>query len=64
MVLIWRHALHGTLRRFPMALCELEVEVNENDQIESIRAINDRWDILPELPPLRVLRSAKLRSFS
>ena len=38
---------------FPMALCELEV--NENNQIENIRAINDRWDILPELPPLRVL---------
>ena len=38
---------------FPMALCELEV--NENDQIESIRAVNSRWDILPKLPPLRVL---------
>ncbi len=38
---------------FPMALCELEV--NENDQIENIRAVNDRWDIQPELPPLRVL---------
>lgn len=38
---------------FPLALCDLEV--NENNQIESIHAINDRWELLPELPPLRVL---------
>ena len=38
---------------FPLALCELEV--NENGQIENIRTVNDRWDIQPELPPLRVL---------
>ncbi|MGI6259610.1 MAG: DNA polymerase domain-containing protein [Anaerolineaceae bacterium] len=38
---------------FPLALCELEV--NENNQIENIRAVNDRWDIMPKLPPLRVL---------
>ena len=38
---------------FPLALCQLEVD--ENNLIQSIQTLNDRWEIFPELPPLRVL---------
>ena len=39
---------------FPLALCDLEVD--ENNVIQSIQTLNDRWELFPELPPLRVLR--------
>ncbi len=38
---------------FPMAFCQLEAD--EQNQIQSIQVLNSRWDLLPELPPLRVL---------
>ncbi len=38
---------------FPLALCELQVD--ENDQIQDIKTLNSRWDLFPELPPLRVM---------
>lgn len=38
---------------FPLALCE--VEVDREDNIRIIRPLNNRWEILPEMPPLRVL---------
>lgn len=37
---------------FPLALCELEVD--ENQLIQSIRPLNTRWDLIPDLPPLRI----------
>ena len=43
-------ARHGA---FPMALCELQVD--ENNQIQTIQTLNSRWDVLPGLPPLRVM---------
>jgi DNA polymerase-2 len=42
-------ARHGA---FPLALCELEAD--ENQVIQSIRPLNTRWDLIPELPPLRL----------
>jgi len=42
-------ARHGV---FPLALCELEVD--ENQLIQSIRPLNTRWDLIPDLPPLRI----------
>ncbi|NLC30049.1 MAG: hypothetical protein GX773_06280 [Chloroflexi bacterium] len=39
---------------FPLALCQLEVD--QEGLIQSIQVLNDRWELLPELPPLRVLR--------
>ncbi len=39
---------------FPLALCQLEVD--GDDVIQSIQALNDRWELFPELPPLRVLQ--------
>src|SRR5690606_24998891 len=39
---------------FPLALCQLEVD--ENDVIQSIQTLNNRWELFPDLPPLRVLR--------
>lgn len=42
-------ARHGI---FPLALCELEAD--ENQVIQSIRALNTRWDLMPNLPPLRI----------
>ena len=38
---------------FPLALCELQAD--ENDQIHTIRTLNSRWDVSPDLPPLRVM---------
>ncbi len=38
---------------FPLALCQLEVD--EDSLIRSIQTLNNRWELLPELPPLRVL---------
>jgi len=38
---------------FPLALCELQVD--ENVRIQDIKALNSRWDLFPELPPLRVM---------
>lgn len=38
---------------FPLALCQLEAD--QDGLIHSIQALNDRWELLPELPPLRVL---------
>jgi len=38
---------------FPLALCQLEVDID--NLIRSIQTLNDRWELLPELPPLRVL---------
>ena len=38
---------------FPLALCELQVD--ENDQIQDAKTLNSRWDLFPELPPLRVM---------
>lgn len=38
---------------FPLALCELQVD--ETGQIQDIKTLNSRWDILPALPPLRVM---------
>jgi len=38
---------------FPLALCELEAD--ENQLIQSIRPLNTRWDLIPNLPPLRIL---------
>ena len=43
-------ARHGA---FPLALCELEAD--ENQIIQSIRPLNTRWDLIPDLPPLRIL---------
>lgn len=43
-------ARHGA---FPLALCELEAD--ENQIIRSIRPLNTRWDLIPDLPPLRIL---------
>lgn len=43
-------ARHGV---FPLALCELEAD--ENQIIQSIRPLNTRWDLIPDLPPLRIL---------
>ncbi len=42
-------ARHGA---FPLALCELEAD--ENQIIQSIRPLNTRWDLIPDLPPLRI----------
>jgi len=42
-------ARHGA---FPLALCELEAD--ENQVIQSIRPLNTRWDLIPDLPPLRL----------
>lgn len=39
---------------FPMALCEIEAD--ENSIIQHITPLNSRWDVLPEMPPLRQLR--------
>jgi len=39
---------------FPMALCEIEAD--EANVIQSIKPLNSRWDILPEMPPLRQLK--------
>ena len=43
-------ARHGG---FPMAFCELET--SESGLIEQMRVLNSRWDLQPELPPLRHL---------
>lgn len=37
---------------FPLALCKLELDDN---QIRDLRVISSRWDIHPEMPPLRIL---------
>ena len=42
-------ARHGA---FPLALCELEAD--ENQVIQSIHPLNTRWDLIPDLPPLRL----------
>lgn len=42
-------ARHGA---FPLALCELEID--ENQVIQSIHPLNTRWDLMPALPPLRI----------
>jgi DNA polymerase-2 len=42
-------ARHGA---FPLALCELEAD--ENQIIQSIHPLNTRWDLIPDLPPLRI----------
>jgi DNA polymerase elongation subunit (family B) len=42
-------ARHGV---FPLALCELEAD--ENQLIQSIHPLNTRWDLIPDLPPLRI----------
>jgi len=42
-------ARHGA---FPLALCELEAD--ESQLIQSIRPLNTRWDLIPDLPPLRI----------
>ncbi|HHX09179.1 MAG TPA: hypothetical protein GX730_07120 [Chloroflexi bacterium] len=38
---------------FPLALCQLEVD--QDDMIQSIQVLNDRWELFPELPPLRIM---------
>ncbi len=42
-------ARHGV---FPLALCELEAD--EDQLIQSIHPLNTRWDLIPNLPPLRI----------
>ncbi len=41
---------------FPLALCELEVD--ESQIIQAIRPLNTRWDLIPDLPPLRIFELA------
>ncbi|MGI6251125.1 MAG: DNA polymerase domain-containing protein [Anaerolineaceae bacterium] len=38
---------------FPLALCELTA--NAENQIQRIRPLNSRWDLMPAMPPLRIL---------
>ncbi len=38
---------------FPLALCELTA--NAENQIQGIRPLNSRWDLMPAMPPLRIL---------
>lgn len=38
---------------FPLALCELESD--DDGRIQDLRALNSRWDLMPEMPPLRIL---------
>lgn len=38
---------------FPLALCELEAD--ETKHIRAIRPCNSRWDLMPQMPPLRIL---------
>jgi len=38
---------------FPLALCELEADAQ--NRIQSISVLNSRWDLMPALPPLRVM---------
>lgn len=38
---------------FPLALCELQVD--ESGLIHSLKTLNSRWDLIPALPPLRIL---------
>ncbi|HNX45250.1 MAG TPA: DNA polymerase domain-containing protein [Anaerolineaceae bacterium] len=38
---------------FPLALCE--VLVDQAGQIQALKTLNSRWDLMPELPPLRVM---------
>jgi len=41
---------------FPLALCQLEAD-NQN-RIQSLETLNSRWDVMPALPPLRILELA------
>ena len=38
---------------FPLALCQLDVD--EQGVIQTIQVLNSRWDVMPKLPPLRIL---------
>lgn len=39
---------------FPLALCEIEAD--EANVIQRIKPLNSRWDVLPEMPPLRQMQ--------
>ncbi|HPY33974.1 MAG TPA: DNA polymerase domain-containing protein [Anaerolineaceae bacterium] len=41
---------------FPLALCELSADTQ--NRIQSIQVLNSRWDLMPALPPLRVMELA------
>ncbi|MBP7031376.1 MAG: hypothetical protein GYA81_05065 [Chloroflexi bacterium] len=41
---------------FPLALCELSADAQ--NRIQSISVLNSRWDLIPDLPPLRVMELA------
>lgn len=46
-----RHAaIYGT---FPLALCQ--VASDESDTIHELKVLNSKWDINPEMPPLRTI---------
>jgi len=38
---------------FPLALCQLEAD--SQNRIQSLETLNSRWDVMPALPPLRIL---------
>ena len=41
---------------FPLALCRLEAD--SQNRIQSLETLNSRWDVMPALPPLRILELA------
>ena len=41
---------------FPLALCELSADAQ--NRIQTIQVLNSRWDLMPDLPPLRVMELA------
>lgn len=49
------HVHHAArCQTFPMAFCDLTYDA-ESHEIQSIRVLNSRWDVIPLLPVLRVL---------